>query len=210
MTPFFDPYIGKLYATEGLNGKRILILGDSHYCGDVNCKGICGCHGMSSYDDMDECFDLTKNVIERYRQYRKGLAKGDKWCKTFLRFERAILANTETTEEDSEYLLDRIAFSNFVQSAYHADADGNYEYEDYSKSVPYICSIIDKYMPDYIIAWGNNVWDFMPGDNWEGISENIGKYDWNGHRILMLKIHHPSRFFSYEKHIPLIKEFLKM
>ena len=65
-------------------------------------------------------------------------------------------------------------------------------------------------MPDYIIAWGNNVWDFMPGDNWEGISENIGKYDWNGHRILMLKIHHPSRFFSYEKHIPLIKEFLKM
>ena len=101
MTPFFDPYIGKLYATEGLNGKRILILGDSHYCGDVNCKGICGCHGMSSYDDMDECFDLTKNVIEHYRQYRKGLAKGDKWCKTFLRFERAILANTETTEEDS-------------------------------------------------------------------------------------------------------------
>lgn len=31
----FKPWVGKKYLSEGYNGKRILVLGESHYCKDV-------------------------------------------------------------------------------------------------------------------------------------------------------------------------------
>jgi hypothetical protein len=40
---FFRPYVGENYFNKGYLGKKLLILGESHYCGkiyDVNCQ--CG------------------------------------------------------------------------------------------------------------------------------------------------------------------------
>lgn len=42
---FFQPFVGKHYADGGMFGKRILILGESHYC-DEGCAdcGDCRLH----------------------------------------------------------------------------------------------------------------------------------------------------------------------
>lgn len=36
---FFQPFVGKDYANGGIFGKRIMILGESHYC-DESCTDL--------------------------------------------------------------------------------------------------------------------------------------------------------------------------
>ena len=35
---FFQPFVGKDYANGGIFGKRIMILGESHYCDAIKIK----------------------------------------------------------------------------------------------------------------------------------------------------------------------------
>ena len=65
---FFQPFVGKDYASGGIFGKRIMVLGESHYC-DKGCSdcGISRAH--------PECADFTKRVIADYldpRNEREG------------------------------------------------------------------------------------------------------------------------------------------
>lgn len=53
---FFTPYIGKDYANGGLFGKRVMVLGESHYCGE----GCCDCGNCRLYE---KCTMFTQNVI---------------------------------------------------------------------------------------------------------------------------------------------------
>ena len=37
---FFKPWVGENYYSKGFNGKRILVLGESCYCGVCDCSGL--------------------------------------------------------------------------------------------------------------------------------------------------------------------------
>lgn len=50
---FFQPFVGKDYANGGIFGKRIMILGESHYC-DESCA------------DCGDCQLATSGVYELY------------------------------------------------------------------------------------------------------------------------------------------------
>ena len=54
---FFQPFVGKDYANGGIFGKRIMILGESHYC-DESCTdcGDCQLHR--------ECMNFTQQVLD--------------------------------------------------------------------------------------------------------------------------------------------------
>ena len=54
---FFQPFVGKDYANGGIFGKRIMILGESHYC-DESCAdcGDCQLHR--------ECMNFTQQVLD--------------------------------------------------------------------------------------------------------------------------------------------------
>ena len=56
---FFQPFVGRHYADGGMFGKRIMILGESHYC-DEGCAdcGDCRMHR--------ECMGFTQNVLADY------------------------------------------------------------------------------------------------------------------------------------------------
>jgi hypothetical protein len=49
---FFKPWVGKKYFENGVDGLKILVLGDSHYCNavDEDCDGC---------DSHKTCFSLT-------------------------------------------------------------------------------------------------------------------------------------------------------
>ena len=61
---FFQPFVGKDYANGGIFGKRIMILGESHYCEEecVDC-GDCRLHR--------ECMDFTQHVLDDYLNENK-------------------------------------------------------------------------------------------------------------------------------------------
>ena len=46
---FFEPFVGKRYA-EGINGKRILVLGASFYCDRVKCPFFASCTSVIMKD----------------------------------------------------------------------------------------------------------------------------------------------------------------
>ena len=78
---FFQPFVGKDYANGGIFGKRIMILGESHYC-DESCTdcGDCQLHR--------ECLNFTQQVLDDYLNDNK---ERQNWMRTFLKFERSLV-----------------------------------------------------------------------------------------------------------------------
>ena len=92
----FLPWIGKHYSTTGFGGKRILALGESHYC----------------EKSSDAAEDITRKVIadlfdphSEYEAYKN----------TYTKFAEALLGHDCLSFEDKERFWNSIAFYNYVQ-----------------------------------------------------------------------------------------------
>ena len=85
----FLPWIGKDYQNGGIFGKRILVLGESHYCGSCT-KEMCERR-------FDDCRDFTVDVVANC--YLNKQRKYDNWMKTFTCFERSLVG--KWTDEES-------------------------------------------------------------------------------------------------------------
>lgn len=96
----FNPWIGRSYGTDGIGGKRLLILGESHYGGD-------GCHYP----------EFTTEVIQ-------GMALEQGPLAFFSRVARLVVGGrggfSETERED---FWQRVAFYNFIQTSLDEHGD---------------------------------------------------------------------------------------
>ena len=104
--PYFEPWVGMNYKNGGIFGKRILVLGDSHYCnGSKNCAdwGVAG--GLSCNSGF------TKEVISEYLEEYYG---NQGWPTTMKKFERLISGNENTERADAIAIWNSIAFYNFL------------------------------------------------------------------------------------------------
>ena len=88
----FLPFVGKNYNNGGMFGKRIMVLGDSHY-GSVPQPNI------------------TRDVLGWYLDQN---VEREGWMNTFLKFERS-LVNRETTPKDSCEIWNSLLFYNYLQ-----------------------------------------------------------------------------------------------
>ncbi len=96
----FNPWIGSRYSTDGLDGKRLLILGESHYGGD-------GCHYP----------EFTTEVIQDMALEQGRLA-------FFSRVARLVVGGRGGfSEAEREDFWQRIAFYNFIQTALEQQGD---------------------------------------------------------------------------------------
>lgn len=96
---FFKPFIGRDYSDGGIFKKRILIVGESHYCEDA-CED-CG------KDKTSKCTRFTIDTVNNYLQF----GDTDGWRNTFLKFERSLVGHT-TTPEESRRIWQSVAFYN--------------------------------------------------------------------------------------------------
>lgn len=56
---FFKPFVGSAYTTGGIFGKRVMILGESHYCEE-------GCEDCGNARAHPECCAFTNGVASDY------------------------------------------------------------------------------------------------------------------------------------------------
>ena len=63
------PWVGKHYANGGVFKKKVLILGESHYCFDAE-EGKCP--GCSATNMKAECHSQTEDVIEEFISDYRG------------------------------------------------------------------------------------------------------------------------------------------
>ena len=105
---FFQPFVGKDYVNGGIFGKRIMILGESHYC-DESCTdcGDCQLHR--------ECMNFTQQVLDDYLNDNK---ERQNWMRTFLKFERSLVGE----ETDQTMRLKNLELGHLLQLS--ASGDG--------------------------------------------------------------------------------------
>ena len=199
--PYFEPWVGRNYKNGGIFGKKILALGDSHYCD--SCVG-CGVAG-----GIRDNVDFTKNTVKDYLERSYG-TKG--WPTTYKKFERILSGNLNTDKSDAISIWNSIAFYNFLQTANNSYARTAYLDEYYDKSLPYFWTVIDELAPDIVIVWGSKVWEHLPNDGWVDNPidnyEYVGYYERNGKKITFIDIYHPSYPHSLEEESRIIKRII--
>lgn len=187
----FLPWEGKYYQ-QGFHGKRILVLGDSHYC-DKELADDGQCHPECQRSKMKEgCHSFTSDVMLQYLfEYR-----GEQSLQCFLCFERAINGR-EINQAEKEEFWNSVIFYNFFQNSQKEPGCEINVTED-----PEIAfkEILEKYMPDLIIIWGCRLYNYLP--DWDGEHSiiydgkgnktDIWNYKINGKIIPAMKVHHPS------------------
>ncbi len=189
----FRPFVGKNYSTSGYRGKRILILGESHYCKNELAKGG-RCFPLCKSELMKEdCFSQTEDVLNDYIYNYYGSSSQQ----TFLCFERAFIGK-ELTQEEREEFWEGIIFYNYLQFS-QPGPRRSIANEYWEPSEQAFLQLLETYLPDCIIAWGARLFDGMPG--WkgkeskltiDGDSTDVWTYNIKGKSIPMLKVHHPS------------------
>lgn len=175
----FLPWVGKNYNTGGIFGKKILVLGESHYC-----------------SDSEAVPDLTKLVVEKHLSGSS--------ISTFTKFERALVGHV-TEKAESKQIWDSIVFYNYLQVNMLDSriAGSRQQYKDAEETY---WQVLEKYRPEYLIVWGNRLWNNIPANNFKPINSVVldnyeagdGIYSLkDGTEIKVIAIYHPSSGFDW-------------
>lgn len=172
---FFMPWVGSEYNSGGVYGKKVLVLGESHY-GDAP-------------DATDDTIGTIKEFVYDYW--------GAPYQQTFLCFERA-LAGREINQEEREQIWNSVIFYNYFQKSTTGPRTApNMKAQKESEEA--FRELLEQYQPDFIIVWGARLYQLLPA--WDGTESKIKvgedstpvwHYKINGKKILAMSIHHPS------------------
>lgn len=181
----FLPWIGKSYSL-GINRKRVMALGESHYCGKPE-------------DDIPQ---ITNDVIARYLNPGEEV---EGWMKTYTKFIRSLSGDLEMRREDSAPWWNRIIFYNFVQVPMSGPRVSPTP-QEFRASDNAFFNILEQYRPDAILAWGRRLYENLPAKGYQGPNLLLPcgdtKETWiyplsDGHKVHVLPIiPHPSAAYA--------------
>ena len=204
---FFQPFVGKDYANGGIFGKRIMILGESHYCDE----GCCDCGNCRLHR---ECASFTRGVIKDYFDESK---ERQDWMRTFVKFERSLVGK-ETDQTLRLMIWDSVVFFNYLQVAMGGPREAGTSAQ-YRQAGEVLFEVMEKYQPEYVIAWGKRLWNNMPGERWrdgddivvDGYHVATGVYILsNGWQVKVMAVNHPSVGYPWDYWYRVIQEFYSL
>lgn len=192
---FFRPWVGKNYE-EGIGGKKILILGESHIC------GYCEKCGDLSLED-ESCRDFTKlNCMDSYLSYNRGETPPSNWHRTFTKYAN-VFHNRKLNSEEMESFWESVLFYNYVQYSTSESRTSPTD-EEFSKSETAFFEVLKKFKPGLILVWGVRLWNQMPSNGeWServvnnNPSERVYLYKVDDALIPAYATYHPSAGFGY-------------
>ena len=182
----FKPFVGRDYASGHLFSRKIMVLGDSHYCAD----------------EADAVPSLTNDIV---RYYLDAKSENEGWMQTYRKFERSLVGR-ETTKEDSVRIWKSLMFYNFLQEPLSGPRKAGTA-EQYRDSAGSFFDVIDEYRPDVIIVWGKRLWDNLPAERWtsapameyDGVNIENGYYSLTGGgRVKTFCVIHPSAGYAWD------------
>ena len=141
MNRTFEPWVGSRYSTDGICGKRILILGESHHGG-----------GGCDYQDF------TKKVIRDEALGENGHPRR----KFFARVHRVIVGGRGGfTDAQREDFWSRVAFYNFIQTALEKPRDRPTNEMWEAACEPLLLTLREQ-TPTHILALGIELYHRLP------------------------------------------------
>ena len=196
---FFMPWVGKEYATGGIFGKRILVLGESHY------------------GDGEPLPDTTVRVFEEYLGCPETVPS---YLQSFHKFERS-LTGIKTDADQRRQIWDSLLFYNFVQEFSTNAPRKMLDVKNPSQSIEAFFEVLEEYRPEYIIAWGYRLWDkLLPTEHWVWGEETVvdglpairfGYYTLSdGTRIKAIPVKYPSAAYAWADWYKYLQSFLQL
>lgn len=129
----FLPWIGEHYYKTGFAGKRILVLGESHYCQNVS----------------DASEDITRRVI---MDLLDPTSEHEAYKNTYTKFAQALLGRGELSFADKELFWNSVAFYNYVQVPMSGPRVAPTQ-DNFRNSETAFFEVIEMLRPDIIIVW---------------------------------------------------------
>lgn len=184
------PWVGQNYELgDYSNGKRVLVLGESHYC--------------SSLDDFVP--EITINVI---KDLLDPNSEHEAYKNTYTKFAKAYSGIFGKLEDsDKVRIWHSLAFYNYVQFPITGPRTAPTE-QEFRDSEDAFWDVLEYLQPDLIIVWGQRLYKHLPNcgrqgqDVPAGDGKSIETWEYtllNGHTIRVLPINHPSSGFNPEK-----------
>lgn len=171
----FKPWVGKAYENSKT---KVLILGESHYCGD------------------DTMLDgVTNKVMETLIGYYCSVNPFEPWMRTFTKFAN-VFSGRQLTKVEQRQFWQSFIFYNYVQKPTKGPRIAP-SFDDFQFSYKALLEVIDAHNPDKIILWGNRLWNNLPKrDIYDDSGLMVLRR--NGRNILLKVVYHPSSTrFSY-------------
>lgn len=203
---FFKPFVGSAYASGGIFGKRVMVLGESHYC-EEKCAD-CG-NAMAH----PECCHFTNGVVGDY--LNESLER-QPWMSTYLKFERS-LVGYETDWAERRKIWNSVVFYNYLQVAMSGTREEGTA-QQYEEAAEPFFEVLEKFRPQYVIVWGSRLWGFLPaGERWswnedivvDGNANKCGNYALkDGSKVKIMPVYHPSTGYSWDYWHKVIAAFL--
>jgi len=156
---FFRPWIGKNYKVTGFNGKRILVLGESCYCGECPDCAIEGIQDWWEEEEWQVCRNKIPDVVTGFLSYKKGDPK--KWSmRTYRRFTDIFMGH-KCTPDETQVFWDSFVLYTYVQTSLEGPSRSPSQEQWATGKKPFF-EAIAEYDPDLIIAWSRELWNNMP------------------------------------------------
>jgi hypothetical protein len=178
----FDSNGHIIYGTESSPGKKVLILGDSHYC-----------------SKPDEAIpELTRNIIKDYIDPATAF---EYYKNTYTKFGRS-LAGYAIDKLETIQLWEHVVFYNYVQEPLSQPRQSPTS-QQFANAETAFWEVVNRYNPDYIIVWGARLYKSLPQKGRQGKDLEVDN-GWSetwifDPRIIVMPIIHPSSpQFSWE------------
>lgn len=179
-----------IYGTASQLGKKILVLGESHYCANPEAEA-------TPFLTINIIADLL-NPDSEWEAYKN----------TYTKFIKSLIGCEEyLTPQEKEKAWQHIVFYNYVQTPM-SGARVAPTAEDFKNSEKAFFEVLQTYKPDFVIAWGNRLYNNLPQagkqlndltiatGRFAGNSTELWSYNLNGNDIPVLPITHPSAGYS--------------
>lgn len=199
---------GEMQLGEDGKGKKILVLGESHYCAR----------------EEDGTPDLTRNIIGDYISPENETQWKEKWepyKNTYTKFERAMGGRPLAVGVEKREFWNHVAFYNYLKKPLVGPRILPNE-DDFKISEDAFFTVLNIIEPDYIIVWGIRLYNNLPqvgeqGDDLDVDLETGECYSfetWNyktckGKKVSVTGIYHPSSSFDWTFWNKVLIQFVK-
>ena len=199
----FKPWVGENYETGIHQGKKLMILGESHYCANPETEAI-----------EDITIKIIEDLLDPFSEY-------EGYKNTYTKFAKAVVGEKQFSDETKKEFWQHVIFYNYVQTAI-SGARVSPTTEQFRNSEQAFFEIISQYQPDLIIVWGKRLYNNLPQQGtqlpdlqisqgiYAGESSEVWSYTIGGKTIALLPITHPSAsMFELQYHKDLIYQFIE-
>ena len=178
----FLPWVGEHYQT-GRNGKRVMVLGESHYCASP----------------QDAVPQITNRIISDLMDPN---SEHESYKNTYTKFANA-MAGKNLTFDERKQVWHSVLFYNYVQFPL-SGARVAPTAQEFAQSEPAFFEVLEAYHPDSIIVWGQRLYNNLTRKGHQlpdlilpnGDSIETWAYETpDGRTVQVLPIMHPSAAF---------------